>query len=689
MQSRDLQGLNGRIKTRQSRIRAFFALPVLALLVSACDVSQPQLPSFDSHLTIPLGSERFTVAEAVSDDPSLLVDADGGISFFTGSDPDTLPLGMDLNIEIPAQHINQAIGSFSIASPAPVEVIETIADAWPEALDLAGTSTPIAPFDFSIEASDLQLDGIETCTLSSGIVTLAVSSSWPVSISGSGTDDPMELILVDGETGIALLTSPLDPLAAHGANETVISLAGITLPGHVKIILSGHGDGTGEDSVAVTGQEELVLQLSFTNMIATSATAAIAPQTFDMSFITELGSQNGITSADFGSGTLAFDLHNELPFPVIVEFLWDRVITPEGLPLGATAELAPGADTFLDIAFADCRIDDEGTPLTSLTAHVNARTSGSDGVPVTLTSTQGFGADLQPGVLTFSTIQGCFEPTSWELEPSTEQITYPDDSEGFEFTRATLTIDLNNSADMGADLDLTITGNVSQGDPVSLEIHDRVDPSGGGSLKSVLVLDENNSALVDFLNSRPRIITLAGTMSLIPGASCGTVLATDQLIVSWNLEVPLVVNLNGATLSGDPQALGLDTTLRDMITDHVGAAEFRATVLNHIPAGLQLMVLVAGRQASLPAQPELVIGPIDIASAQVDPASGETSAAVTSHPLIQLTPAEAGIFGQADVQTMYQIVLPSAGDTPIRILSTDFLEISGTVSFELRIDEEI
>ncbi len=660
----------------------------LLVLLSACDISEPQLPSFGSHLNIPLGVERFTVGEAIDDDPNLELAPDGGISFVASSSPDTLSLGLDLNLEVPGQQINQLIGTFTVTPPAPVSVSQSLLEAFPAAAEIVGTPAPLAPFDFSLEEPGLQLENLETCTIASGILKVDINNTWPVAISGTGTGDPLTLALYDSITDELLLTAPVGPIPASGETSTTISLAGIRLVGQVKIIIEGHGDGSGNDTVTLTGEEELVLQLAFDNLLVSSATAALAAQTFSFIFLTDWGENEEITAAEFSSGTLVMQLHNQLPIPVTLDLSWDRVIDPEGNALALTVELPALGNSFLDIPFANCRIEDQGVPLTSLAAHVIARTSGSGGQLVTLTSTQGFLVDLEPGVLIFSLVNGCFTPSTWDLEPSTEHIEYPQDSEGVNFTEAVLTINLANSADLGADLDLTITGTPAHGSPVSLAIHDRVDPVSGGNAKTVLILDPNNSDIIQFINSRPEIITLAGTMSLTPGASCGTVRALDQLIVSWNLEVPLIVTLTGATISGTPTPLGLDTKVQDMITDHAEAAEFRADVVNHIPVDIDFLVLLAVDPANLPTQPDLIIGPIHIDKAQVDPLSGEAQTSTVSHPVVQLDPTETTFLGQPNLHSMYQIVLPSGGPTPVRVLSTDYLEILGTVGLDLRIDGE-
>ncbi len=668
-------------------VAAFCLILLMVSGLAACDISTPSLPGFDSRVDIPLGSERLTIAEAIDGDPSLVTDDDGGLSFSTGGEPDTVSLGMDLDTDISAQHIHQAIGSFSVTAPDPVLVREDFEQAWPEASQLVGTTATVPAFDFTLAAEGLELGGIQSCTFTAGTMTLTAVSTWPVEIRGLNPGDPVDVRLLDETTGEILLTIPVGPIPPDGESATTTSLAGLTLPGGFKLVLDGRVDGS-PDPVAITGDESLVLTLSFTDLTAASATAIVPPQTIDLSFVTDLGGDNDITTAEVGSGSLSFTLHNEMPLPVAVDLSWNEVITSDGLPLTASADLTAGGDATITVPFGGCRISAEGDPLTSLTAQVSARTPGSGNQPITLSSTQGLTADLAPGVLSFTMVSGCFEPASWDLEPTTEQIVYPDDSEGMTFTSATLTIRLDNTADLGADLALTITGTPSHGDPVSLLVNDYIEPAAGGSAKTTVLLDEHNSDLLAFLNARPRSITLAGTISVAPGSDCGTVRADDRLAVDWELDVPLIVTLEDAVLSGDPRPLGLDADLQDTIEHHAGAARFQAEIGNHIPAAMELTLLAAEDPADLPDHPGLEIGPILVASAQVDPQNGEAAGETVSRPVIELTQEQSRYLGRPGVATMYRAVLSSTGDVPVRLKSTDYLTVSGLVTMDLRVGEE-
>ena len=62
---------------------------------------------------------------------------------------------------------------------------------------------------------------------------------------------------------------------------------------------------------------------------------------------------------------------------------------------------------------------------------------------------------------------------------------------------------------------------------------------------------------------------------------------------------------------------------------------------------------------------------------------------MTSRPVIELDAAAAQLFGNPDLHTVIELVLPARNGDPVRMMTTDFLEVTGSIQLELRIDEEL
>ena|GEM_PF-1488238 len=672
--------------TRSILVRGFLVPPLL-LLAAACEINSPQLPSFDTTVTMPLGLERFEMAEIIEDDDSLVIGPAGGVLFRTTGSPDTLAFDHDLAADFPAQAVRQDIGNFRLEDPDPVASEYPLTEAWAPAAGLVGLETEVPSFDFDLTSDPLDLGGIEECHLAAGDLDLTITNGWPVPLGGLA--DPVELLLEDPRDGSLILAVTIDQVPAHAETTVPVTLGGLTVPGTLRVRIQGVCPGSAGTPVIVAGDEILGIAAAFTGLEAQGAVAELPAQEFLASFTTALPVDDEVLQGVIAAGDLLFDLASTLPVPVEVTITWDQVRTPDGAPLTAGATVAPGDPVRLTIPFAGCTIGDGTTPVDSLTAHIVSRTPGSEGQAVSLTSTQGLTADLNPGVLLLASLTGCLAADSVALDPLHESIEYPEDSDGILFTSARLVIDVDNAAEIGADLDLVIMGSPQDAPPVFLDVRQRLEPARDGLVKTRIVLDGLNSGLVDFLNMRPVVLTLTGSIETGGSGSCGTIKAGDHAVVGWELEVPLEIILGGTVVTGDAKPLDLDEDLQDSISTHAGGAVFSAEVTNHLPFALELTLLAGVDPRTIDSAPDLVIGPIVIAAPPVDPLTGLVLQSATSRPRIVLDTAAARLFGRPGLHTRMMVTLPAGDGETVRVMGTDYLEVRGVVELDVRIDEDL
>lgn len=672
--------------TRMLLIRVIPGLPVL-LLAGACEINSPQLPSFETTVTMPLGLERFEIAEIVEDDDTLVIGPAGGVVFRASGSPDTLAFDHDLAADFPAQAVRQDIGSFQLDDPEPVASDYPLAEAWPPAAGLVGVQTEVPPFGFDLTSDPLDLGGIEECHLAAGDVALTITNGWPVPL-GDGAE-PVELLLEDPADGSLILGVTIDQVAPGATVTALATLAGRTVPGSVRVRIQGVCPGSSGNPVLLEGDEFLGIMAAFTGLEAQGAVAEIPAQEFLTTFATALPIDHELVQGVVAAGDLLIDLASTLPVPVEVTITWDQVRTPDGAPLTTGADVAAGEAVRLAIPFAGCTIGDGTAAVDSLRARIVSRTPGSEGQAVSLTSTQGLTADLNPGVLLLASLTGCLASDTVAIDPLHEIMEYPEDSEGILFTSARLVIDVDNAAEIGADLDLVIMGSPRDTQPVFLEVRQRLEPARDGLVKTRIILDGLNSGLVDFLNTRPVVLTLAGAIETGGSGSCGTVKAGDHAVVGWELEVPLEIVLGGTVITGDAKPLDLDEDLQDSISTHAGGAVFSAEVTNHLPFALELTLLAGQDPGTIESAPDLVIGPILIAAPPVDPLTGLVLQSGISRPRIVLDTAAARLFGRPGLHTRIQVSLPAGDGETVRVMGTDYLEVRGVVELDVRIDEDL
>ena len=84
------------------------------LFSAGCDIQKPELPTFTTTLTVPLGEERLDVADLIEDEDYLLVGPDSSLAFAVDGAADTLGLDFDLAVDVPPAAAGAAIGVFGI-----------------------------------------------------------------------------------------------------------------------------------------------------------------------------------------------------------------------------------------------------------------------------------------------------------------------------------------------------------------------------------------------------------------------------------------------------------------------------------------------------------------------------------------------------------------------------------------------
>ena len=665
-------------------------LALLGLLLTGCEVADPALPSFQTRVAVPLGEERMDIADAIDDEDYLYELPDGGLGFSVQGDPDTVALDLDVAADIPAQTVRGDLGAFDLAVSAPVDVSFVLSDLYPDAAMLNGFTLPVPPFGFTSDSDPHDLEDMDSATLAGGTLTVDVLNGLPVPISAASGPDRLVLDLVDPASGAAVVTVEFDPIAAGGAATETVDLAGVTLPGALSVRLAGGSPGSSGAPVLVDAAAEIAVSAVFSDLQVTAAEAVIGAQEFTTEFATDLPSDYSVSRAVIGSGLVQLDVVNELPIPCLVTVAWPDVVNLDGQPMQLTVDLPGGSSQTRQADFAGYVVQaPEGTTLDQLVATVTAVSPGSGGVAVPVQSDQGVRADLGSGRIAFTSVTGVVPELAYDFDPMDEAIDLPDELEGLQLTRATLELELINSAAVTAYTDFVLTGVNAAGQSTQMTVQEQIAPAAEDrAAVTRIVLDETNSDIVAFLNNLPTSISLAGGVRLGGDGQMGTVRTDDYAVIDWRITSPVDVMVEQSQLFGDTEALGLDQDARDMLRDHVGGAELQLEILNHLPLGIEARVLFGTDSLTVKEQPLLAIGPIAVAAADVDPVTRAVATARTSRPLVTVTAADVQLLATEGLLSVLEVVLPSTDGQAVRVLTTDYVTVQGLVYLDVEVSDD-
>jgi hypothetical protein len=669
------------------RLILFLAVGAALILLGGCEINSPEMPTFDTTLTIPLGVERVDILDALDDEDYLVMGDNGGVDFFIEGDADTMDFGFDLATDIDGQTIQQGLGNFNLAALDPMNYNFTLADIWAPAAGAVNLITPVPAFPIDVVSPGQDIPDVESATLESGSATITIVNNLPVPISADSGPDQIQLVMENPLDGSPVATFLFGTIAAGQTAIQTADLSGVILPGDVQIRLAGGSPGSGMSAVVVNADDSISVDAVFSDLVVSEAVAVVGAQTFQTSFDSDLPQDYEILRAVISSGSIELTVTNDMAIPCTATLTWATIVDLGGNPLSATFDLVPFQTANQTMNFAGRILDGGGSALTTLSADVDIVTPGSGASPVALGATDGLTASLSAGSIAFSSVTGIIPVQDVAIDPIREDIDLPAELEGLELTAATMALHVTNTSGLPGEVAITMTGTSADGLVRTLIVDRQIEAAVERSPQlTTIILDESNSTLIEFLNNLPEQIILAGDVSV--GGVAGTIHADDYAIVDWDITAPVEVIINDATIETDPDSLGTDQDIQDMINDHIRGARLETEILNHLPMGVEIRILAGTDTLTIAENPLLDIGPFSVTAAVVDPTSHTVSAPVTSTPTISLTEEQARVFGQSGLYTMVAVRLPSTEGSPIRLLATDYLEIRGLITIDLEVSDE-
>lgn len=676
--------------TRTRRLAVWLLLGGLTgLVLAGCEIADPALPSFTTRLAVPLGEKRIDIADIIEDEDYLIAMDDGTLGFWVSGDPDTLNLDFDLAAIVPAQQVTGALGSFELQIDAGTTFDFELERIWPEATIFDGQEWPVPRLPIDISSDTENLTEIESAHLAAGTLIVSVFNGLPVPVSSDEPGpDRLTLELLDPDTGLPLAIVEFDEIEAGAHAQRTADLADVVLPGRIAVRLAGGSPGS-EDAVVIDAQAAISVDAVFSDLLVTEAVAVVPAQSFDTIFSSPLPADYDVMLAVIDEGSLTVTMRNEMAIDCEATVTWPTVWNHNGQVLQLVIDLPGGSVVVREVDFADRIVQaPEGETLDELVATVAVTSDGSGGQAVALRADQGVLAQISGGRIEFASVTGIVPSLSYDLAPAEQNIELPDELDGMELRHATMEITLSISASVPAEVTFDLVGINQAGDERSLQVQEAIEAGEAGRDNTThIVLHGGNSTIVDFLNHMPNTISLAGGVQLGGPGVQGTLRRGDRAIVSWQITAPLEVVIESTQLFSKPSALDLGESSREMIEDHLGAAQVQLEILNHLPVGVSTRLLLGSDPDLLKDDPLLVIGPVSVDAGNLMPGGGTVQEPRFSRPLIELTQAQTRLLATEGLHSLLEVTLPSTEGTPVRVLTIDYITVQGLIQFDIDVKD--
>jgi hypothetical protein len=279
-----------------------------------------------------------------------------------------------------------------------------------------------------------------------------------------------------------------------------------------------------------------------------------------------------------------------------------------------------------------------------------------------------------------SRVTGILAPKQVSLPSFQQNLSVPRELSAFHPAEASLAVELVNGTGAAAHLafalsndfgdTLDVTGFASAGDPAA---------------PVTSYLYENN--LAAFMDPFPSQIEIDGVAAFGDSTSAFTLTRNDFAYARLTVSSPLAVRIDTVTIGGDIDRIDIEgSDVKDLVADLLSGA-LHAELGNHLPVGADVTFFVATDSGSVFSAPELVLGPVSVASGTTQ-INGMVSQATETSADLALDFNDLQLFGHSTLYVGYRVFLHGSAGQVVRFLSADFLDVQARFDLRMRNGKE-
>ena len=656
-------------------------LGLLACLLTQCTVKQPQVPSTEFVISIPVADDLTTIDDVAADRSEFLnIAADGRMALDFSTD----------------EARRESVGDRLTVGTTETAFSSEIPDIDIELPNIPGASIPIplpnTPGGIAVNIPPQELSGSETI--------------------GTGIDDPLQVrrgqldVTITNNLPLGMETFALTmfggtatftDLPAGGSDTRPIVLDNTTIGDQIEI---GFAAVTIEDSVAITGLSSIDIELRFTELIV-----LIPPQDFGIpeSAIEIPTDQIAVQTAAFTRGRLDFVITNNTNLGIGKLDLNMRELrraNGESVRFGIDQPLSAGATAIAstgDLTAAEFQPDN---PAALLMSFVGATDTLEVGVPF-VSRNNTIDVVARTDSFIFGEVTGTINRIRMPIDSLGTTVDFPDGLDRVAIDQATAQVFLQSAVNLESSINIRIRGTNKAGNTEFVDIETVFD-RGTPEAPSHEVIEIDPDQLRTFLNNLPTDIVVFPEVFIGSGDPGESIAAQHWVqIDSVIFNAPARFAIEGATqIRPDPELQTLsDEEARRRISDNLVSASVFTNIENHLPIGIRVRLMVAPDLRDVYTNPILTIprsteepfkvpaAPVNengrVTESEFEPPVGEPATDVT------LTKDEILVFlRQGGVYTGVLVELDET-DGIVELLATDFIQVQAAARVIMELNEEL
>jgi hypothetical protein len=302
----------------------------------------PVAPTWDTQLSVPIVDSLYRISEAAASNPAI-VTIDPGYSYKPSRflfDPADIGSHLKLTPQMETKNFKHTIGDLTINLPELFGINCNASDIIPFSLPYSGPVGEIASTALPASVASISTTEYNFIHFQSGTLTLQLANTFPVPL-----DFPNGITI--SNTGSGDIVASFDPITVP-ANSTQqvqasTALSGVTMTNSLTFAGNYHSAGSGGNSVTISSDNYLSMNLGLHDGLADSARAKIAIRvnqdtTFSQYIIDSLTLVKLVT---FNSGKLQLNFQNTIAVNLLVQFKIDDLLDKLGNPFVYEQTLTP------------------------------------------------------------------------------------------------------------------------------------------------------------------------------------------------------------------------------------------------------------------------------------------------------------------------------------------------------------
>lgn len=671
------------------RTLLFYVLfpPLLICNSIQCSFEKPSAPSWDVEVAIPLVSKTYTMTEIANDETSLSLDSTGLANFEFEAELDTYYVEDQLDLKDLQESFDLNLGSFTVDSPGSTFTNVQLREIYPEADIFDGLTVTVPPFTFSSSKKTWdQYQDFSFVVIKSGTIDLRVENSLVVPI-GS----PITLEIWDSATDTVIATKTRAVRINPGATkEFIVDLAGKTLPNQLAVRIIGESLGSEGAPVLIKAADTFGVTATISGLTVTEALAQIPSQLVSDQELVTIDEAIEIREAAIENGTIELTINGNLPVDAWIVYHLPDFVSETGTALVDSFYVSKNSSSNISINLSTYSLQPQPANIgeQKLSFLWTARTIDTGTEHVLVKSSDLIHANLNLSQLRFSTITGRLDEKEIDISQNAIEVDIPVDLDSVYFETANMELTLNNGINFPATINVMIEGTNEAGAVSKLSVLESIQSAQtpGIPMTSVIVLNQQNSNIQEFISILPSLLRVFGSARLGDANWIGTVTKNDFINGTVKITAPFALKLPSQSIDSDIDEVDIADDVKQDIEDNLSSGTFYIDLSNHLPMGASIEFMFAENDSAVFDSPSLRIGPVRAEGATLD-ASGFVQQAQDSNNTIPLTENEMRTFLRSPLYAGVRVSIDGTQGRFVKVKGSDYLQIRAYSKIKMKINQ--